>query len=200
MGPAGKKGAGANRIGAAALKVGAGRRGAAVGSPGERSLGVACTRGADAGRTGGRDRPGARGGEDRCDKERVNSCFRSPFRPLTTPEEDPALVSAVPCSLLLDTLPVFLDLPALDLEPRSLQHWPQLCPWFPAPLLPSTQMSLGCCQMSLLLPLLAALLSLGDRSSLRWFPGEDLCPLLHPPVLRPTLRLALSPVGSRVAG
>ncbi|MGH0169091.1 UNVERIFIED_CONTAM: hypothetical protein FKN15_056003 [Acipenser sinensis] len=65
MGPAGKKGAGANRIGAAALKVGAGRRGAAVGSPGERSLGVACTRGADAGRSGGRDRPGVRGGEDR---------------------------------------------------------------------------------------------------------------------------------------
>ncbi|MGH0127518.1 UNVERIFIED_CONTAM: hypothetical protein FKN15_064754 [Acipenser sinensis] len=32
-----------------------------------------------------------------------------------TPEEYPALVSAVPCPLLLDTLPVCLDLPVLDL-------------------------------------------------------------------------------------
>ncbi|MGH0127534.1 UNVERIFIED_CONTAM: hypothetical protein FKN15_041341 [Acipenser sinensis] len=98
----------------------------------------------------------------------------------------------VPQPLLLDTLPVFLDLPVLDLEPRSLQHWPQLCPWFPAPLSPSTQTSLGCCQTSLLLPLFAASLPLGDRTSLRWFPGEDLCPLRHPPVPRPTLRSALS--------
>ncbi|MGH0136544.1 UNVERIFIED_CONTAM: hypothetical protein FKN15_034272 [Acipenser sinensis] len=74
----------------------------------------------------------------------------------TTPEEDPALVSAVPCPLLLDTLLVFLDLPALGLEPRSLNHRPQLCPWFPTPLSPSTQTSLGCCQMSLVLPLFAA--------------------------------------------
>ncbi|MGH0114632.1 UNVERIFIED_CONTAM: hypothetical protein FKN15_031774 [Acipenser sinensis] len=56
----------------------------------------------------------------------------------TTPEEDPALVSAVPCPLLLDTLPAFLDLLALGLEPRSLNHRPQLCPWFPTPLSPST--------------------------------------------------------------
>ncbi|MGH0148500.1 UNVERIFIED_CONTAM: hypothetical protein FKN15_039142 [Acipenser sinensis] len=103
-----------------------------------------------------------------------------------------ALLHPVPQPLLLDTLPVFLDLPVLDLEHRSLQHWPQLCHWFPAPLSPSTQTSLGCCQTSLLLPLLAALLPLGDRTSLRQFPGEDLCPLRHPPVPRPTLRSALS--------
>ncbi|MGH0175128.1 UNVERIFIED_CONTAM: hypothetical protein FKN15_073139 [Acipenser sinensis] len=103
-----------------------------------------------------------------------------------------ALLRPVPQPLLLDTLPVFLDLPVLDLEPRSLQHWPQLCPWFPAPLSPSTQTSLGCCQTSLLLPLFAASLPLGDRTSLRRFPGEDLCPLRHPPVPRPTLRSALS--------
>ncbi|MGH0166865.1 UNVERIFIED_CONTAM: hypothetical protein FKN15_051861 [Acipenser sinensis] len=103
-----------------------------------------------------------------------------------------ALLCPVPQPLLLDTLPVFLDLPVLDLEPRSLQHWPQLCPWFPAPLSPSTQTSLGCCQTSLLLPLFAASLPLGDRTSLRRFPGEDLCPLRHPPVPRPTLRSALS--------
>ncbi|MGH0122783.1 UNVERIFIED_CONTAM: hypothetical protein FKN15_057497 [Acipenser sinensis] len=162
------------------LQKGAGRRGTAVGSPGERSPGVTCTRGADARRTGGRDRPGARGGEDRTS--------------ITAPAHNPRRGSgAGQCGpLLLDTLPVFLDLPALDLEPRSLQHWPQLCPWFPAPLFSSTQMSLGCCQMSLLLPLLPASLPLGDRSSLRWFPGKDFCLLLHPPVLQPTLRSALS--------
>ncbi|MGH0121637.1 UNVERIFIED_CONTAM: hypothetical protein FKN15_044666 [Acipenser sinensis] len=91
----------------------------------------------------------------------------------------------VPHSLLLDTLPVFLDLPVLDLGPKSLQHWPQLCPWFPAPLFPSTQ-------TSLLLPLFAASLPLGDWTSLCRFPGEDLCPLLHPPVPRPALRSPLS--------
>ncbi|MGH0139404.1 UNVERIFIED_CONTAM: hypothetical protein FKN15_069290 [Acipenser sinensis] len=104
----------------------------------------------------------------------------------------PASLRQVPRPLLLDTLPVFLDLPVLDLVPKSLQHWPQLCPWFPAPLSPSTQTSLGCCQTSLLLPLLAASLPLGDRTSLRRSPGEDLCPLLHPPVPRPTLRSPLS--------
>ncbi|MGH0140779.1 UNVERIFIED_CONTAM: hypothetical protein FKN15_035281 [Acipenser sinensis] len=103
-----------------------------------------------------------------------------------------ALLRPVPHPLLLDPLPVFLDLPVLDLEPRSLQHWPQLCPWFPALLSPSTQTSLGCCQTSLLLPLFAASLPLGDRTSLHRFPGEDLGPLRHPPVPRPTLRSALS--------
>ncbi|MGH0142606.1 UNVERIFIED_CONTAM: hypothetical protein FKN15_050076 [Acipenser sinensis] len=104
----------------------------------------------------------------------------------------PASLRPVPHPLLLDTLLAFLDLPVLDLEPRSLQHWPQLCPWFPAPLSPSTQTSLGYCQTSLLLPLLADSLPLGDRTSLHRFPGEDLCPLLHPPVPRPTLWSPLS--------
>ncbi|MGH0127998.1 UNVERIFIED_CONTAM: hypothetical protein FKN15_028578 [Acipenser sinensis] len=112
----------------------------------------------------------------------------------TTLEEDPALVSAVPCPLLLDTLLVFLDLPALGLEPRSLNHRPQLCPWFPTPLSPSTQTSLGCCQMSLVLPLFAAKLPLGNQTSLRQSPAEDLCPLLQPPVPRLSLR---SPLSSR---
>ncbi|MGH0141276.1 UNVERIFIED_CONTAM: hypothetical protein FKN15_078000 [Acipenser sinensis] len=104
----------------------------------------------------------------------------------------PAPLRPVPHPLLQDTLTVFLDLTVLDLEPRSLQHWPQLCPWFPAPLSPITQTSLGCCQTSLSLPLFAASLPLGDQTSLRRFPGEDLCPLLHPPVPRPTLRSPLS--------
>ncbi|MGH0154336.1 UNVERIFIED_CONTAM: hypothetical protein FKN15_027173 [Acipenser sinensis] len=75
--------------------------------------------------------------------------------------------------------------------PKSLQHWPQLCPWFPASLSQNTQTSLGCSQMSLLLPLFAASLPLGDWTSLRWSPGEDLCPLMHPPVPRSTLRSPL---------
>ncbi|MGH0138545.1 UNVERIFIED_CONTAM: hypothetical protein FKN15_072233 [Acipenser sinensis] len=121
----------------------------------------------------------------------------APEQPPPQPRPPPlqsssALLRPVPQPLLLDTLPVFLDLPVLDLEPRSLQHWPQLCPWFPAPLSPSTQTSLGCCQTSLLLPLFAASLPLGDQTSLRRFPGEDLGPLRHPPVPRPMLRSALS--------
>ncbi|MGH0186560.1 UNVERIFIED_CONTAM: hypothetical protein FKN15_021598 [Acipenser sinensis] len=95
----------------------------------------------------------------------------------------------VPHPLLQDTLPVLPDLPVLDLEPRSVQHWPQLFPWFPASLSPNTQTSLGCCQTSLSLPLFAASFPLGDRTSLHRFPGEDLCPLWHPPVPRPTLRI-----------
>ncbi|MGH0156426.1 UNVERIFIED_CONTAM: hypothetical protein FKN15_031383 [Acipenser sinensis] len=120
----------------------------------------------------------------------------------------PAPLRPVPHPLLQDTLPVLPDLPVLDLEPRSVQHWPQLCPWFPASLSPNTQTSLGCCQTSLLLPLFAASLPLGDRTSLRRFPGEDLCPGMHPPVPRSTLRsplldrwVPLSPVrGSYLAG
>ncbi|MGH0178774.1 UNVERIFIED_CONTAM: hypothetical protein FKN15_018126 [Acipenser sinensis] len=143
MGSAGKKGAGANRIGAAAPKVGAGRRGAAVGSPGERSPGIACTGGAA---TGGRDRPGARGGEH----------HTSTTAPAHNPGRGSGAGQCGPLPLAPGTLPVFLDLPALGLEPRSLHHQPQLCPWFPTPLSPSTQTSLSCCQTSLVLPLFTA--------------------------------------------
>ncbi|MGH0134530.1 UNVERIFIED_CONTAM: hypothetical protein FKN15_054422 [Acipenser sinensis] len=120
--------------------------------------------------------------------------------PPPQPRPPPLGSSPVPHPLLLDTLPVFLDLPVLDLEPKSVQHWPQLGPWFPAPLSPSTQTSLGCCQTSLSLPLFAASLPLGDWTSLRRFPGEDLCPLLQTPVPRPTLRSPVKPLGSLVAG
>ncbi|MGH0158262.1 UNVERIFIED_CONTAM: hypothetical protein FKN15_035119 [Acipenser sinensis] len=115
---------------------------------------------------------------------------RSPPPPQPRPpplRSGPALLQVIPCPLLLDTLPVCLDLPALDLELRSVHHRPQLYPWFPSPLSPITQTSLGSCQTSLVLPLLAAKLPLGDRTSLRRAPGEDLCPLLHPPVPRPSL-------------
>ncbi|MGH0123818.1 UNVERIFIED_CONTAM: hypothetical protein FKN15_029940 [Acipenser sinensis] len=55
-------------VGAAAPKMGAGRR-SVVGSAGERSPGIACTRGAATGRTGGRDRPGAKGAAKMDDTE-----------------------------------------------------------------------------------------------------------------------------------
>ncbi|MGH0168882.1 UNVERIFIED_CONTAM: hypothetical protein FKN15_055677 [Acipenser sinensis] len=51
---------------------------------------------------------------------------RPPPQPRPPPlQSSSALLRPVPQPLLLDTLPVFLDLPVLDLEPRSLQHWPQ---------------------------------------------------------------------------
>ncbi|MGH0146707.1 UNVERIFIED_CONTAM: hypothetical protein FKN15_056779 [Acipenser sinensis] len=120
---------------------------------------------------------------------------RSPPPPQPRPpplRSGPALLQVIPCPLLLDTLPVCLDLPALDLELRSVHHRPQLYPWFPSPLSLITQTSLGCCQTSLVLPLLAAKLPLCDRTSLRRAPGEDLCLRLHPPVPRPSLRSPLS--------
>ncbi|MGH0122340.1 UNVERIFIED_CONTAM: hypothetical protein FKN15_055100 [Acipenser sinensis] len=80
---------------------------------------------------------------------------RSPPPPQPRPpplRSGPALLQVIPCPLLLDTLPVCLDLPALDLELRSVHHRPQLYPWFPSPLSPITQTSLGSCQTSLVLP------------------------------------------------
>ncbi|RXM34715.1 hypothetical protein EOD39_4571 [Acipenser ruthenus] len=102
--------------------------------------------------------------------EEVKSAPPPQLQPPTL-EACPALVIAVPCPLLLDTLLVCLDLPALDLEPTTL---------------------LGCCQTSLVLPLFAVSLPLGDRTLLRRSPGEDLCPLLHPPVSQSSLQLPLS--------
>ncbi|MGH0186491.1 UNVERIFIED_CONTAM: hypothetical protein FKN15_021700 [Acipenser sinensis] len=106
----------------------------------------------------------------------------------------PVLPGMVPCPLLLDTLPVCLDLPALDLEPSSLHQQPEVYTWFPTLLSPSTQMSLGCRQMSLVLPQFAASLPVGDRTSLHRSPGKDLCPLLQSPGSRPLLQ---SPLTSR---
>ncbi|MGH0129967.1 UNVERIFIED_CONTAM: hypothetical protein FKN15_055830 [Acipenser sinensis] len=104
----------------------------------------------------------------------------------------PASLCAVPRLLLLDTLPVSLDLPSLDLEPRSLQNRSQFSTGSPAPLLPDTKTSLRCSQTSRTLPLVIALLPLGDRTSLHWVPAADLCPLLQPPVPRLSLWSALT--------
>ncbi|MGH0139026.1 UNVERIFIED_CONTAM: hypothetical protein FKN15_068157 [Acipenser sinensis] len=96
----------------------------------------------------------------------------------------PASLRPVPRPLLLDTLSVGLDLPSLDLEPRSRQKRSQFSTWSPAPLLPDTKMSLRCSQTSLTLPLVTALLPLGDQTSRHWVPAADPCPLLQPPVPR----------------
>ncbi|MGH0146686.1 UNVERIFIED_CONTAM: hypothetical protein FKN15_026282 [Acipenser sinensis] len=93
-----------------------------------------------------------------------------------------AQLRAVPCPSLLDTLSVGLDLPSLDLEPRSRQKRTQFSTWFPAPLLPDTKTSLHCSQTLLTLPLVTASLPLSDRTTLHWVPAADLCLLLQPPV------------------
>ncbi|MGH0126257.1 UNVERIFIED_CONTAM: hypothetical protein FKN15_004560 [Acipenser sinensis] len=150
--------------------------------------------------------PEPRGVEPPLPEPRGEAKSIPPPQPRPPPlRSSPVSLRPVPCPLLLDTLPAFLDLPVLDLEPRSLQHWPQLCPWFPAPLSPSSQTSLGCCQTSLLLPLFAASLPLGDRTSLHRFPGEDLCPLWGPfqeapegpthPQARPWKRAKIKEIG-----
>ncbi|MGH0118133.1 UNVERIFIED_CONTAM: hypothetical protein FKN15_044435 [Acipenser sinensis] len=96
----------------------------------------------------------------------------------------PAQLRAVPRPSLLDTLSVGLDLPSLDLEPRSRQKRTQFSSWFHALLLPDTKTSLHCSQTSLTLPLVTASLPLSDRTSLHWVPAADLCPLLQPLVPR----------------
>ncbi|MGH0122139.1 UNVERIFIED_CONTAM: hypothetical protein FKN15_042910 [Acipenser sinensis] len=164
------------------------QRGGAVASGAQRGGAVA-----SGAQRGGAAASGAqRGGAAASGAQRGGEKHTSTTAPTTTLRSSPVSLHPVPHPLLQDTLPVFPDLPVLDLAPKSVQHWPQLCPWFPAPLSPSTQTSLGCCQTSLSLPLFAASLLLGDRISLRRFPGEDLCPLMHPPVPRSTLWSPLS--------
>ncbi|MGH0121340.1 UNVERIFIED_CONTAM: hypothetical protein FKN15_032983 [Acipenser sinensis] len=106
----------------------------------------------------------------------------------------------VPRPLLLDTLSVGLDLPSLDLEPRSRQKQSQFSTWSPALLLPDTKTSLHRSQTSLTLPLVTASLPLGDRTSQHWVPVADLCPLLQPPVPRLSFVAPVEPLGSLVAG
>ncbi|MGH0184064.1 UNVERIFIED_CONTAM: hypothetical protein FKN15_013882 [Acipenser sinensis] len=104
----------------------------------------------------------------------------------------PASLRPVPHPLLLDTLSVSLDLPSLDLEPRSRQDRAQFSTWSPAPLLPDTKTSLRCSQTSRTLPLVTTSLPLADRTSLHWVPAADLCPLLQPPVPRLSCRSPLT--------
>ncbi|MGH0121184.1 UNVERIFIED_CONTAM: hypothetical protein FKN15_071171 [Acipenser sinensis] len=104
----------------------------------------------------------------------------------------PASLRPVPYPLLLDTLSVSLDLPSLDLEPRSRQNRAQFSTWSPAPLLPDTKTSLRCSQTSRTLPLVTTSLPLADRTSLHWVPAADLCPLLQPPVPRLSFRSPLT--------
>ncbi|MGH0179915.1 UNVERIFIED_CONTAM: hypothetical protein FKN15_002980 [Acipenser sinensis] len=123
--------------------------------------------------------------------EEVNSI--PPPQPRPPPlQSSPASLHPVPRPLLLDTLSVGLDLPSLDLEPRSRQNRSQFSTWSPASLLPDTKTSLHCSQMSLTLPLVTASLPLDDRTSLHWVPAADLCPLLQPPVPWLSFRSPLS--------
>ncbi|MGH0130520.1 UNVERIFIED_CONTAM: hypothetical protein FKN15_047234 [Acipenser sinensis] len=120
---------------------------------------------------------------------------KSPPPPQPRPpplRSSPALLCAVSCPSLLDTLPVCLDLPMLDLEPRSLQDWSQFSTLFPAPLLPSTKTSLHCSQTSLELPLVTTSLPLGVWTSLLRAPAADLCTHLQPPVPRLSLQSPLT--------
>ncbi|MGH0164433.1 UNVERIFIED_CONTAM: hypothetical protein FKN15_047219 [Acipenser sinensis] len=104
----------------------------------------------------------------------------------------PASLRPVPHPLLLDTLSVSLDLPSLDLEPRSRQDRAQFSTWSPALLLPDTKTSLRCSQTSRTLPPVTTSLPLADRTSLHWVPAADLCPLLQPPVPRLSCRSPLT--------
>ncbi|MGH0128889.1 UNVERIFIED_CONTAM: hypothetical protein FKN15_062940 [Acipenser sinensis] len=134
-------------------------------------------------------------GEDLLSSEFEGKEVKSPPPPQPRPpplRSSPAPLCAVPRPLLLDTLSVGLDLPSLDLEPRSLQNRSQFSTWSPAPLLPDTKTSLRCSQTSLTLPLVTASLPLDDRTSLHWIPAADLCPLLQPPVPRLSFRSPLT--------
>ncbi|MGH0184063.1 UNVERIFIED_CONTAM: hypothetical protein FKN15_013881 [Acipenser sinensis] len=116
-----------------------------------------------------------------------------PTQPRPPPlQSSPASLRLVPHPLLLDTLSVSLDLPSLDLEPRSRQDRAQFSTWSPAPLLPDTKTSLRCSQTSRTLPLVTTSLPLADRTSLHWVPAADLCPLLQPPVPRLSCRSPLT--------
>ncbi|MGH0169216.1 UNVERIFIED_CONTAM: hypothetical protein FKN15_056415 [Acipenser sinensis] len=137
--------------------------------------------------------PEPRGEEPPLPEPRGEARSIPPPQPRPPPlRSSPALLRLVPCPLLLDTLPVGLDLPSLDLEPRSQQNRSQFCTWSPAPLLPNTKTSLRCSQTSLNHPLVTASLPLGDRTSLHWVPAADLCPLLQPPVPQLSFRSPLT--------
>ncbi|MGH0132553.1 UNVERIFIED_CONTAM: hypothetical protein FKN15_067939 [Acipenser sinensis] len=137
--------------------------------------------------------PEPRGEEPPLPEPREEVTSVPPPQPRPPPlRSSPASLRPVPHPLLLDTLSVSLDLPSLDLEPRSRQDRAQFSTWSPAPLLPDTKTSLRCSQTSRTLPLVTTSLPLADRTSLHWVPAADLCPLLQPPVPRLSCRSPLT--------
>ncbi|MGH0148502.1 UNVERIFIED_CONTAM: hypothetical protein FKN15_012654 [Acipenser sinensis] len=207
VGPAEKTGAGADLTGAVAPEVGAGKGSSAVSRA--RGGGAAATRARGGGAvTSGAQRGGAaasgaqRGGAAASGAQKEGGEEPSfTTAPTTTPAVQSGAAGCGPS--LLDTLPVGLDLPSLDLEPRSPQNRSQFSTWFLALLPPSTKTSLRCSQTSLTLPLVTASLPLGDWTSLHRAPAADLCPLpaaaaSSAPVVVPVA--PDKPVGSLVAG
>ncbi|MGH0142423.1 UNVERIFIED_CONTAM: hypothetical protein FKN15_037656 [Acipenser sinensis] len=120
----------------------------------------------------------------------------APPQPRPPPQQSsPALVGTVPCPVLVDTLPECMDLPVLDLVPRSGHHQAQLLTWSLAPLPLKPQTSRHGRVTSLAFPLPPAVFPLESQRSLRRSRGSHLCLSLHRPGYRPTRR---SPLASRL--
>ncbi|MGH0151019.1 UNVERIFIED_CONTAM: hypothetical protein FKN15_058416 [Acipenser sinensis] len=117
----------------------------------------------------------------------------APPQPRPAPQQSsPALVGTVPCPVLVDTLPECMDLPVLDLVPRSGHHQAQLLTWSLAPLLLKPQTSRRGSVTSLAFPLPPAVFPLESQRLLRRSRGSHLCLSLHRPGYRPTRRLPLA--------
>ncbi|MGH0121772.1 UNVERIFIED_CONTAM: hypothetical protein FKN15_075520 [Acipenser sinensis] len=119
----------------------------------------------------------------------------APPQPRPPQQSSPALVGTVPCPVLVDTLPECMDLPVLDLVPRSGHHQAQLLTWSLAPLPLKPQTSRRGRVTSLACPLPPAVFPLESRRSLRRSRGSHLCLSLYRPGYRPTRR---SPLASRL--
>ncbi|MGH0126269.1 UNVERIFIED_CONTAM: hypothetical protein FKN15_027919 [Acipenser sinensis] len=120
----------------------------------------------------------------------------APPQPRPPPQQSsPAQVGTVPQPVLVDTLPECLDLPVLDLVPRSGHHQAQLLTWSLAPLPLKPQTSRRGRVTSLAFPLPPAVFPLESQRSLRRSRGSHLCLSLHRPGYRPTRR---SPLASRL--
>ncbi|MGH0126930.1 UNVERIFIED_CONTAM: hypothetical protein FKN15_028003 [Acipenser sinensis] len=120
----------------------------------------------------------------------------APPQPRPPPQQSsPALVGTVPCPVLVDTLPECMDLPVLDLVPRSGHHQAQLLTWSLAPLPLKPQTSRRGRVTSLAFPLPPAVFPLESQRSLRQSRGSHLCLSLHRPGYRPKRR---SPLASRL--
>ncbi|MGH0155220.1 UNVERIFIED_CONTAM: hypothetical protein FKN15_048462 [Acipenser sinensis] len=120
----------------------------------------------------------------------------APPQPRPPPQQSsPALMGMVPCPVLVDTLLECLDLPVLDLVPRSGHRQAQLLTWSLAPLPLKPQMSRRGRVTSLAFPLPPAVFPLESQRSLRRSRGSHLCLSLHRPGYRPRRR---SPLASRL--
>ncbi|MGH0135701.1 UNVERIFIED_CONTAM: hypothetical protein FKN15_057743 [Acipenser sinensis] len=119
----------------------------------------------------------------------------APPQPRHTPlQSSPELMGTVPCPVLIDNLPECMDVPVLDLVPRSVHRQAQLLTWSLAqlPLKPKT--SRRGRVTSLAFPLHPAVFPLESQMSLHRLHDSHFCLSLHHPGYRPTCR---SPLASR---